>query len=94
VDCPDYHIPLLPPRYVGVECMLTPGNGWRDEEMPLKSCEYILRSLVILVQKCTRGCQNSFTFFAENTKITTKTTIVNKLYFSHARTDIIYIKDI
>jgi len=42
----------------------------------------------------TRGCQNSFTFFAENTKITTKTTMVNKLYFSHTRTDIIYIKDI
>jgi len=33
-------------------------------------------------------------FFAENTKITTKTTMFKKLYFSHARIHINNIEDV
>jgi hypothetical protein len=41
-----------------------------------------------------QGVSEFVYFFAENTKITTKTTRLNKLYFSHARIDINYIEEI
>jgi hypothetical protein len=45
-------------------------------------------------QTAHQGVSEFVYFFAENTKITTKTTRLNKLYFSHARIDINYIEEI
>jgi hypothetical protein len=39
-----------------------------------------------------QGVSEFVYFFAENTKITTKPTMFDKLYFSHAKIDIIHIK--